>query len=164
VAAVRDRNKVKGKDGEPDKEGKVSKRQEFVIESIERSVAKYGFDTTIRTISIFPDGAMDAEKGFMKAGLGGAFRQFNSLELNGFKSAKSTSVDYPWQDWGGKKLAKMKKKMIEAYRDRKFTDEPFVLNTEELATIFHLPSSSVSAPTFGRVQSRRGDPPPNLPI
>lgn len=164
VAAVRDRNKVKGKDGEPDKEGKISKRQEFVIEAIERSVAKYGFDTTIRTISIFPDGAMDAEKGFMKAGLGGAFRQFNSLELNGFKSAKSTSVDYPWQDWGGKKLAKMKKKMIEAYRERKFTDETFVLNTEELATIFHLPSSAVSAPTFGRVQSRRGDPPPNLPI
>jgi hypothetical protein len=106
----------------------------------------------------------------MKAGLGGAFRQFNSLELNSFKGDNSTSVDYPWQDWRGKKLAKMKKKMLEAYRERKFKTnksgdvETFVLNTEEIATIFHLPSSSVSAPTFGRVQSRRGDPPPNLPV
>ncbi len=163
VAAVRDRSKTKGKDGET-QEGKATKRQEFIIEALERSVSKYGFDTTIRTLAIFPEGAMDAEKGFMRAGLGGAFRQFNSLELNGFKSAKSTSVDYPWQDWRGAKIAKMKKKMLEAYRNRSFTDETFVLNTEELATIFHLPSSAVSAPTFGRVQSRRADPPPNLPV
>lgn len=163
IVAVRDRGKSKNKEGETEV-SKPTKRQEFIIEAIERSVGKYGFDTSVRTVSIFPDGALDAEKGFMKAGLGGAFRQFNSLELNGFKSAKTTSVDYPWQDWGGRKIAKMKKKMLEAYRERAFTDEPFVLNTEELATIFHLPSSAVSAPTFGRVQSRRGDPPPNLPI
>jgi hypothetical protein len=161
IQAVRDRSKVKVGDKE---DMKPTKRQEFVIEAIERSVSKYGFDTTIRTIAVFPDGALDAEKGFMKAGLGGAFRQFNSLELNGFKADKTTSVDYPWQDWSGKKLAKKKKKILGAYRDRSFKDETFVLNTEELATIFHLPSSAVSAPTFGRVQSRRGDPPPNLPI
>lgn len=161
IQAVRDRSKVKVGDKE---DMKPTKRQEFVIEAIERSVSKYGFDTTIRTIAVFPDGALDAEKGFMKAGLGGAFRQFNSLELNGFKADKTTSVDYPWQDWSGKKLAKKKKKILGAYRDRSFKDETFVLNTEELATIFHLPSSAVSAPTFGRVQSRRGDPPPNLPV
>jgi hypothetical protein len=161
IQAVRDKGKVKIGDKE---DVKPTKRQEFVIEAIERSVSKYGFDTTVRTIAIFPDGALDAEKGFMKAGLGGAFRQFNSLELNGFKSDSTTSIDYPWQDWRGAKLAKKKKKIMEAYRERSFKDETFVLNTEELATIFHLPSSAVSAPTFGRVQSRRGDPPPNLPI
>jgi hypothetical protein len=163
IQNVRERVKTKDKEGKPEVV-KPSKRQEFVIEAIERSVAKYGFDTTIRTISVFPQGALDAEKGFMKAGLGGAFRQFNSLELNGFKADNTTSIDYPWQDWRGKKLAKKKKKILEAFRDRSFKDETFVLNTEELATIFHLPSSSVSAPTFGRVQSRRGDPPPNLPV
>ena len=168
IQAVRDKGKIKVGDKE---DVKPTKRQEFVIEAIERSVSKYGFDCGIRTVAVFPEGALDAEKGFVKAGLGGAFRQFNSLELNGFKSVNATSFDYPWQSWGGK-LAKMKKQMLEDYRNRSFFGtsilgkdrEVFVLNTEELATIFHLPSSAVSAPTFGRVQSRRGDPPPNLPV
>lgn len=160
IQKVRERGKIKVGDKE---DVKPTKRQEFVIEAIERSVSKYGFDCSVRTIAIFPEGALDAEKGFMRSGLGGSFRQFNSLELNGFKGASATSFDYPWQEWGGA-LKKMKKKKLEAYRERKFAKDVFVLNTEELATIFHLPSSAVSAPTFGRVQSRRGDPPPNLPI
>ena len=152
------------------KDMKLTKGKEKVIEALERSVSKYGFDVGIRTMAIYPTDALDGEKGLTRAGLSGAFRQYNSGELNGFKGADgaATSFDYPWQDWRGKKLAKKKRKYLELYRARAYFGEDkhktFVLNTEELATIFHLPSSAASAPTFGRVDSKRGEPPSNLPV
>jgi hypothetical protein len=42
--------------------------------------------------------------------------------------------------------------------------DPFVLNTEELATIFHFPTGTTQTPTFERVQSRKAEAPANLPF
>lgn len=42
--------------------------------------------------------------------------------------------------------------------------DPFVLNTEELATIYHFPSRITQTPSFNRIQSRKAEPPQNLPI
>jgi hypothetical protein len=41
-----------------------------------------------------------------------------------------------------------------------------ILNTEELATIFHFPIkvTGLVAPTMTRVESKKGGPPPNLPM
>jgi hypothetical protein len=41
---------------------------------------------------------------------------------------------------------------------------PFVLNTEELATIYHFPGRVAETPTFGRIEAKKGEPPSNLPI
>lgn len=43
-------------------------------------------------------------------------------------------------------------------------DEVFVLNTEELATIFHLPGLVATVPTLPRIDSRKAVAPVNLPI
>lgn len=40
----------------------------------------------------------------------------------------------------------------------------FVLNSEELATIYHFPSRAFAAPKFGRVESVKSEPPTNLPF
>ena len=39
-----------------------------------------------------------------------------------------------------------------------------ILNTEELATIYHFPTTFVEAPALQRLGSRRGEPPAELPI
>ena len=39
-----------------------------------------------------------------------------------------------------------------------------ILNTEELATLFHPPTVSVKAPKLQPIESRRGGPPVDLPI
>jgi hypothetical protein len=61
--------------------------------------------------------------------------------------------------------------MVEAYRSRSYFYMnwfsgrlPFVLNTEELATIFHFPGRVAETPTFGRIEARKSEAPPNLPI
>jgi hypothetical protein len=40
----------------------------------------------------------------------------------------------------------------------------FILNTEELATLFHFPGSTASAPSLKRISSTKSEPPSNLPI
>ncbi len=45
-------------------------------------------------------------------------------------------------------------------------DQVLILNTEEIASIFHFPIkiTSLVSPTMARVESKRGGPPPNLPL
>lgn len=40
----------------------------------------------------------------------------------------------------------------------------FILNTEELATVFHLPGQTASTPSLKRISSTKAEPPVNLPL
>ncbi len=145
---------------------KATKRQGELINAIERSLSKLGFDCGIRALYI-------AKKEFFDptniAGVVGSLRQYSSQDLNGFKPAMTTGFDYPWQDYKGIREAKQKRKIYDAYVRRSYfyspyKKKPFVLNTEELATVFHFPGGVAETPTFTRIESRRGEPPANLPI
>lgn len=62
-------------------------------------------------------------------------------------------------------LAKRKKKFYLSYLDRAFfyaKGKPFILSSEELATIFHFPGQVSATPTFARIESRKVAPPPEL--
>jgi hypothetical protein len=39
-----------------------------------------------------------------------------------------------------------------------------VMNVEELATIFHFPGEVATTPTLEKIESKRGEPPIDLPI
>jgi len=39
-----------------------------------------------------------------------------------------------------------------------------VMSTEELATVYHIPSHAVETPTLSRIQSATGEAPINLPM
>lgn len=145
---------------------KITKGQTERVAAIERSQAKYPFDAGIRIIYIAPKDIFDKGNG---GGLMGSFKQFNAPDLNGFKPAEPMSFDYKWQDWSGKKLLERKINHFTAYCNRGFFHYPFsakwtVLNTEELATLFHFPGSAVQTPSLKRIPSKRGDAPSNLPI
>jgi hypothetical protein len=145
---------------------KATKRQSEIIAAIERSMGKLGFDCGIRTLYIAKKEHFD---GSNIAGLAGIFRQYSAPDLNGFKPTNTTSFDYPWEDWNGIRLSKKKKKIFDAYARRAYfyapyKKKPFVLNTEELATIYHFPGGVAETPTFTRIESRKGEPPANLPI
>jgi hypothetical protein len=153
--------KEEGGKGEP-----LTKSDQEVIEAISKSFGKIAFDTGIRAIYVADK---DKFNGTNIAGLTGSVRQYNSQTLNGFKPAKTTSFDYPWQDWRGSRLSKKKKEILKAYQKRGFFHPPFkskhfVLTTEELATIFHFPGAMTQTPTFARISSKKGEPPANLPI
>lgn len=136
------------------------------IAALERSVSKLGFDCGIRVIYF-------AEKDKFRpaniTAMTSITKQFDSNNLNGFKVYGITAFDYPWQDYKNMRVNKKKRKMMNAYKLRSYFYPPyqkkwFVLNTEELATIFHFPGSVSQTPTFARIVSKKAEPPSNLPI
>jgi hypothetical protein len=143
----------------------LSPGERAVVEAVERQVSKFGFDCVMRMVYL-----AEGDK-FNPANIGGlmsSVKQYNSLNLNGFRPTKATSYE-PWQDPFGKKIKALKQEMFEAYCKRAgfyppHDKIPFVLNTEELATIYHFPGAVAATPTFGRSESKRGEAPVNLPI
>jgi hypothetical protein len=122
------------------------------IKALERSVGKKGFDTGIRAIYFAPKEIFSpANGGGVSAGLG----HFNT-DLNGFKGRKVVDLDSE------------KTHILYAYKNRgyfynEFETPNFVLNTEELATIFHLPAGITTSPAFDRIGSKKAQAPSNLP-
>jgi len=148
-----------------------TKGQNEAIAAIERNISKLGFDCGIRALYIADKDVFDP--GHI-AGLLGVFKQYNTDALNGFKPARPTVFDYPWQDVFGTKIIRKKKKKLALYKNRLYfndtgtphaaKEKPFVLNTESLATIYHFPGNVAQTPTFSRVLSKKAEPPANLPI
>ncbi len=147
-----------------------TKGQQNTIAALERSVSKFPFETAIRGCYIAKKEAFNP---ISITGLIGTFRQYSSNDdVNGFKLGWFTDFDYPWQDFRRIRRTRDEHEMLEAFKLRSFFQPPFknfhqtpiILNTEELATIFHFPGSAVSTPSFARLASKRVEAPPNLPI
>ena len=91
---------------------------------------------------------------------------FNSLIPNG--SRWQPVFSYPWQDFNGIRENKKKVQIIDAYRLRSWFHPPyefrnFMLTSEELATLFHIPGSVAKTPTMQRISSTRSQAPANIP-
>ncbi len=160
---------VKPEEGKSVPLSNLTEIQKETINAIQRNLVKTPFDTAIRGIYV---AGKDVYNPIYIGGLTGSFKQFGSGNLNGFKPGFTTGFDYPWQDYKGRRDAGNKKKLFDAYRKRSYfyypykhlKTKPFVLTTEELATIFHFPGKVASTPTLDRMKSRKAEPPANLPI
>jgi hypothetical protein len=91
---------------------------------------------------------------------------YNSISIDG--SRWQPIFDYPWQDFNGIRENRKKVRIIDAYRQRSWFHPPyefknFMMTSEELATIFHLPGSVARTPTLQRISSSRSEAPTNLP-
>jgi hypothetical protein len=91
---------------------------------------------------------------------------FNSIVPNGTRWQPIFS--YPWQDYNGIRENKRKIQIIDAYRRRSWFHPPyefqnFMMTSEELATLFHIPGSVAKTPTMQRIGSARAQAPVNLP-
>lgn len=140
------------------------------IEAIEKNTGKQAYDVGIRGIYLAPE---DAAYGTMGGVLVNIFKPFNSENANSLMPAdgrwSNHFNDYPWEDKHGHHTAHANHMVTEFYRRRAFFHAPYVgdyniLSVEELATIFHVPSSSVTTPSLPRIQSTTSEAPSNLPF
>ena len=144
---------------------RLSPRELEIIKNIHNKISKYGFESNIRFIYL------GRKEVFFKPNLRlalGFLNEFNTQDLNTIK---------PW----GKTITKIqyfliqrrvylrKRKIFRQYVNRRSPLDPlaggtFILNTEELASLYHFPSRAVApAPAVPRIPAKRGEAPPELP-
>ncbi len=148
----------------------VTPGQRDVVKGIEEKLSKILFEANLRFIYI------DNRASFTRANAaatGGAFQQFNTRNMNGLKPIRKTLTIAKWPFFKQQRLHIKKQNLWNAYKKRFFADtngyvSPWskgsLLNTEELATLFHFPASVVAAPRLERIEAKKGTPPANLPI
>ncbi len=141
----------------------MSPGQREVLLAVERNVAKLGFDVGIRGIYLAKKETFNSVR---KGLLPSVMKQYSTQDMNGFRPARNTSIDYFFKET--RELYK-RKKILRAYRQRSYfyipyRHTPFVLSTEALATIFHFPGRVAETPTLGRIEAKKGEPPVDLPV
>lgn len=138
-----------------------------IIKAIENKMSKLAFDTIIRFVYI------DKADAFTRANIAavtGAFKQFSTENLNALKpngdvtTIKSGWLAEFWSTYKKKSEYSKKRKLIFNYNFRIMIPKTSVLCVEELATLYHVPTTMVGAPKLRRLEAKKGEPPSELPI
>lgn len=141
---------------------------------IEEKSNKPGYWTKIRFLYMAPKEHFDKSKAFMVVG---AYRPFTAPMFNKIQPDVHTTwthvdpkfsptFEKPYLDW----LLKYKKRMIfKGYKVRDFDigSPMFILNTEELATLYHFPITTETTTVMSAIeqtQSKKSEAPANLPV
>jgi len=154
-------------------EMKMTPGEKEIVSRIEKKISKPGFETNIRFIFL---GRRDVyNQGNLRMAMA-FFASFATQNCNNLipSGATITKVHKSW--WLlpnlilDRRLYVKKRQLFRRYVSRVPAWYPkpggtFVLNIEELASIFHFPGRAVSyAPSLQRIESKKGEPPPYLPI
>lgn len=137
----------------------MSPGEREIVKEIEENIAKLGFHVAIRFMYVAQKEMFYSHN---MAGVVGFFKQFNTLDMNGFaiNSASVTAAGLVLK----KTRTFMKKRGMYSKYVHRVASNHFVLNVEELATIFHFPSSATFSPLLPKIEAKRGEPPAGLPL
>jgi len=179
---------------EPEKISKEMRAPKFmdeVIDAISTKTTKVGFETGIRLMYVAKKEAFSMNT---RRNLRLIFRQYANPDSNALERYNSTQGDaYGGLITSTPKIiTQITNRMLAEYRERSFFhnamrhnlfsthtlpwpispfifpaykhQHTFVLNTEEIATLWHFPGQILKVPTLERIESKEASPPSNLPI
>ncbi|MDA1208567.1 MAG: type IV secretion system DNA-binding domain-containing protein [bacterium] len=136
---------ISSSDSDYDEAEKVTTRSHDREDSVSAAMDKVNrllFVCTVRVSVIYKKGSEETALGKLSE-IAGSFSQFSLPNCNAFEEGKvrhSNQIDYSMQS------------------------NPYVLSTEEIATLWHLPTILVQTPNLDWVISKKLEPPLNLPI
>jgi hypothetical protein len=160
------------------------------MKAMNAKTSKIGFDTGIRVMYVATKDVYTINR---RKDIRLIFRQYAMPDVNGLVRHNSTQGDaysgiFPASS---KTVMMLANRMLHEYQERAFFHLPlrhnlfnvhtvpwpmsgfvkayfhpvtYVLNTEELATIWHFPGQILKVPTLERIESKEASPPTNLPI
>ncbi|MBI2552655.1 hypothetical protein HYW17_05145 [Candidatus Uhrbacteria bacterium] len=135
-----------------------------VIQALEDKAAKLGFHTKIRAVYLARHEIFSKPRAVY--GLIGAIKQLNTEDMNSLKpelKKVGTHTKYLWKEMR-KNWRKVKVMRAYKFRSNWRGMRGYILNVEELATIWHFPvAESVKTPLVKKAESKRGEPPYELP-
>ena len=162
-----------------------------MIEGAGRKMLKVGFDSGVRICYVAKKEAFNMSsrrnirlifRQYASPFVNELWR-INSTQADAF-GGNVLSTFFPLS---AKKIMRLSDRMLEEYREREFFHPPMrhkihlpwplspvifpnffhhhiiILNSEELATLWHFPGQILKVPTLERIESKEASPPPNLP-
>ena len=132
----------------PEENGKapeIGERDKGRISEVEKKSTKLGYQVKARICYV---GSSKQTAKLRMQAIIGTFKQFNSTNLNGFQIKNPSFTN----------------EGIAQYRARFFIDRGYILNIEELASIYHLPHTNVETPNIVWANAKTAEPPAQLPI
>lgn len=125
---------------------KLSAPEEAALKGIEGKITKLGYETIFRVVSIAPDETVARAR---TTALLGALKQYNTTNLNGF-AAGDIKIDH-YDSWA-------------QYLNREFEEKGNILNIDELASVYHFPTTTVEVNALARSSAKKGEAPFNVPL
>lgn len=151
------------KDGTPNLL-RLSPGEKDALEALQRKTSKIGFKTKFRLVYVAEKESYDVLRGAIS--VIGAILQFATQDRNGFVLATKTKTSTHYF-WTKSRLLARKRRLLRNYRLRSTErgwGKGFILNIEELATVWHFPMFEVKVPLVQTIESKRGEPPPTVPF
>ncbi|MEK7579975.1 MAG: hypothetical protein AAB469_02205 [Patescibacteria group bacterium] len=163
----------------------LSPAEEESLKAVSRKVSKRGFEVLIRLAYLAPKDIFDKN---MWKNLLSYFNQYSS-SMNFFTINPNSITGVRWWKWPffftGSRTRTRKGNLLYRYKERyipeetavgrltdpkggsdfQFTSSISILNSEELATLYHPPTNAVlTAPAMDRVESKKVSPPGYIPF
>ncbi|MFA6257525.1 MAG: hypothetical protein WC671_00735 [Candidatus Paceibacterota bacterium] len=161
-----------------------------IITAISAKTSKVGFETGVRIMYIAKKEVYNLSN---RRNMRLLFRQYAKPDCNEFYRTNSAQADFYSGIFSAstETVMMLANRMLHEYQERAFFHLPlrhhlfskhlwkfpfdgiinayahhftYVLNVEELATIWHFPGQILKVPTLERIESKEASPPTNLPI
>jgi hypothetical protein len=124
---------------------KLAEFQSARANAAEEKSHKLAYEVVVRIVY---RGPQEPQARMRMQAITASFKQFNTTYLNGFAQKSYTASEYD----------------VELYRSRAMVRNGFVLNIEEVASLYHLPHTNVETPNILWASAKTAEPPATLPI
>ena len=131
------------------------------LDDVTDKISKIGWSTKIRVL--YSAKRNKFRKGMMAAAIKGMMHSYTDSNSNqfGMHNASIPKDDYFWMEWS---YAAKQTRLTRRYAARSFGAGAnlFILNTEELATLWHFPGADARTPVLSALGARRAEAPAGL--
>ncbi len=131
------------------------------VQAIEDKISKLGLKTKINLLYAARKDVYNPARS--TDGFVGSMNQFHIIGRNAIVPYRATLAFYAFKNY---MLGLKKSKFVSSFKKRKMKSggNPFILNIEELATIWHFPLPFVKTPLVPKASVKRAEPPMGLPV
>jgi len=142
----------------------LTPKEKRQVEAMHLKSIKQGFMAKLRIVYVSKKEVMNKAK--VINGFVGYIKQFMSLDLNSFKPDLNVTMTRAQYFFKESRTITKKRKLFNNYINRSgYGRDPFLLNTEELATLWHFPvEANVKSPMIQKAPGRKADAPSTLPL